>query len=67
LDVDAIFTVRLVEGRDLKPMDITGGSDPYAILKFGNQQHRSNYVKNELNPVWNEVFTYDVESGKERL
>ena len=38
LDVDAILTVRLVEARDLKPMNITGGSDPYGVLKFGNQQ-----------------------------
>ena len=48
-------------------MDITGSSDPYAVLKFGNQQQKSNYVKNDLNPVWNEVFTFDVVTGKEKL
>jgi Ca2+-dependent lipid-binding protein len=35
LDEDAILSVRIVEARDLKPMDITGKSDPYIVLKFG--------------------------------
>lgn len=38
IDVDAILTVRLVEARDVKPMDFNGKSDPYAVFKFGNQQ-----------------------------
>lgn len=48
-------------------MDITGKADPYAVLKFGNQQQKSNYIKQELNPVWNEVFTFDVVTGREVL
>ena len=68
LDEDAILSVRVVEARDLTPMDISGKSDPYVILRFGkHQQQQSNYVKQELNPVWNEVFTFDVETGKELL
>ena len=45
LDEDAILSVRVVEARELTPMDITGKSDPYVILRFGNQQHQSNYVR----------------------
>ena len=37
LDLDALLSVRVVEARDLMPMDITGKSDPYIILKLGNQ------------------------------
>lgn len=37
LDVDALLSIRVVEARDLMPMDITGKSDPYVILKLGNQ------------------------------
>lgn len=48
-------------------MDITGKSDPYCVLRFGDQQQKTNYIKQELNPVWNEVFTFDVTSGKEVL
>ena len=36
IDEDAILNVRLVEARDLTPMDITGKADPYALLRFGS-------------------------------
>ena len=36
IDEDAILSVRVVEARDLTPMDISGRADPYCILKFGN-------------------------------
>lgn len=39
--------------------------DPYCVLKFAEQQQRSNLLRQELNPVWNEVFTFDVETGRE--
>lgn len=35
LDDDAALSIRVVEARDLMPMDYTGKSDPYCILKFG--------------------------------
>jgi hypothetical protein len=38
LDLDAILTVRVVEARDIMPMDINGKSDPYIVLKLGNMQ-----------------------------
>jgi Ca2+-dependent lipid-binding protein len=68
LDLDAILSVRVVEARDLMPMDLTGKSDPYVILKLGNlQTQKSNYINQDLNPVWNEVFSFDVDTGKEVL
>lgn len=36
LDEDAILSVRIIEARDLTPMDITGKADPYCVLRFGN-------------------------------
>lgn len=49
------------------PMDITGKSDPYVVLRFGGQSLKTKYIEQDLNPVWNEVFTFDVDSGKEVL
>lgn len=65
MDEDAVLSVRVVEARDLMPMDMAGKSDPYCVLKFGTQESRTNFIKQDLNPVWNEVFAFDVESGKE--
>lgn len=36
LDEDAILSVRVVEARELTPLDISGKADPYVILRFGN-------------------------------
>lgn len=44
IDEDAVLTVRVVEARDLVPMDYTGKSDPYCVLKFGNEVHKTHYV-----------------------
>lgn len=35
LDDDALLQVRVVEARDVKPMDFTGKSDPYVVLRVG--------------------------------
>ncbi len=53
-------------------MDFNGKSDPFCVLRFGEkgrnmQQQQTNYIKQELNPVWNEVFTFDVVTGNEIL
>ena len=48
-------------------MPIGGKADPYCVLRFGGQQQKTNYQKQNLNPVWNEVFTFEVETGKEVL
>lgn len=34
--VGSILTVHVVEGRDLKPLDIGGTSDPYVVLEIEN-------------------------------
>jgi C2 domain len=44
LDIDAQLSVRVVEARDLMPMDITGKSDPYVVLRFGNQMLKTKYI-----------------------
>ena len=67
IDYDAVVSVRVVEGRDMLPMDMTGYSDPYVQIKCGNQTWKTNYIKQDLNPVWNEVYNFDVETGREEL
>ena len=50
------------------PMDLSGKSDPYCVFQFGEpgknlEKQQSNYIEQDLNPVWNEVFTFDVQTG----
>lgn len=67
LDEDAGLSVRIIEARELKALSLTGAADPYVILKLGGQTQKSNFVRGDLNPVWNEVFTFDIQTGKEVL
>lgn len=57
----------MVEARDLMPMDYNGKSDPYVVLTFGGEKFTTRFVKENLNPVWNEVHNFDVKNGREDL
>uniref|UniRef100_UPI00358F0F6D extended synaptotagmin-2-like n=1 Tax=Myxine glutinosa TaxID=7769 RepID=UPI00358F0F6D len=55
-----VVRIHLLGARDLKSKDnhlvIRGKSDPYAMLRVGNQVYKSKVVKSTLHPQWNEVF-----------
>jgi hypothetical protein len=56
------LTVRIVEARDLKPMNYDGLSDPYAQITLGDKKVLSNYKTGTLNPEWNEEFSMSAKS-----
>lgn len=37
-----------------------GKSDPYAVITYERFRVKSKIIKNTLNPTWNEVFTFDI-------
>lgn len=50
--------------KNLKNMDsgIMGDlSDPFVVVKCGTQQFKTRVIDDDLNPVWNEKFTFDVD------
>ncbi|XP_067838951.1 multiple C2 and transmembrane domain-containing protein 1-like isoform X3 [Heptranchias perlo] len=53
-----IVSVTLIEGRDLKPMDPNGLSDPYVKFKMGCQKYKSKTILKTLNPQWREQFDF---------
>ncbi|KAM3916160.1 extended synaptotagmin-3 [Leptodactylus fuscus] len=59
-----VLKVYLLEAEHLIPKDtylkgiIKGKSDPYAIVRVGNQNFKSRTIKENLNPRWNEMFEF---------
>eukprot|EP00698_Gefionella_okellyi_P020404 TRINITY_DN6396_c0_g1_i1.p1 TRINITY_DN6396_c0_g1~~TRINITY_DN6396_c0_g1_i1.p1 ORF type:complete len:716 (+),score=137.38 TRINITY_DN6396_c0_g1_i1:51-2198(+) len=51
------FSLRVVQGRHIKAMDIGGTSDPYCVLEYGRVQHQTDVVKRTVCPVWHNPGT----------
>ncbi|XXG52103.1 hypothetical protein AAC387_Pa03g0504 [Persea americana] len=61
-----ILEVKLVQAKDLTNKDIIGKSDPFAVLYIRPLRDRmktSKTINNQLNPVWNEHFEFEVEDA----
>ena len=58
-----ILHVDLIKGRNLIKSDLIGKSDPYAVLKYGDQQDKTKVVKNSLNPQWDHGSDFDMDLG----
>ncbi|XP_026805055.1 protein unc-13 homolog 4B isoform X2 [Rhopalosiphum maidis] len=60
-----MLNIEIIEGKDIKPKDANGFSDPFCTLFLSStQQHRYNTsVKSQtLRPVWEEHFSLPVET-----
>ena len=66
---DSILTVNVIEAQNLIPMDWGVSSDPYVILYMKDNEQRitTKIVNNDLNPVWHEVFSFNISTGEEPL
>uniref|UniRef100_UPI00398EF3D1 extended synaptotagmin-2-like isoform X4 n=1 Tax=Pristiophorus japonicus TaxID=55135 RepID=UPI00398EF3D1 len=57
-----LLRIHFIEAQDLEWKDmymkglVKGKSDPYGILRIGNQMFQSKTVKESLSPKWNEVY-----------
>ncbi|XP_073486031.1 extended synaptotagmin-2 isoform X2 [Aquarana catesbeiana] len=57
-----VLRIYFIEAQDLMWKDtymkglIKGKSDPYGIIRIGNQVFQSKVIKENLNPKWNEVY-----------
>jgi Ca2+-dependent lipid-binding protein len=47
--------VKAISAKNVFPQDPDGFSDPYVILELAGskQKVQTNYIENDLNPVWN--------------
>ncbi|XP_019900914.2 extended synaptotagmin-2 isoform X2 [Esox lucius] len=57
-----ILRIHFMEAQDVVAKDtymgglIKGKSDPYGVIRIGNQLFHSKVIKDNLNPKWNEVY-----------
>ncbi|KAF2402012.1 hypothetical protein EJ06DRAFT_555612 [Trichodelitschia bisporula] len=51
-----VFTIKIIEGEDLKPCDINGLSDPYVVLgdEYQKRLAKTRVIYRNLNPRWDE-------------
>jgi hypothetical protein len=61
------LTVRVIEARNLKPMNENNSSDPYAVLSMEGQKEETKFTESTLNPKWDETFKFDVKTAKDPL
>uniref|UniRef100_A0A0K8RXL5 Multiple C2 and transmembrane domain-containing protein 2 n=1 Tax=Crotalus horridus TaxID=35024 RepID=A0A0K8RXL5_CROHD len=59
--------VKLLKAVDLLAADFSGKSDPFCVLELGNSRLQSYTVYKNLNPEWNQVFTFPVKDIHEVL
>ncbi|KAJ6830649.1 C2 and GRAM domain-containing protein [Iris pallida] len=59
--------VHVIKARDLPAVDVNGSSDPYVRLQLGKHRAKTKIVKNSLNPVWDEEFSFGVGDLNEEL
>merc|ERR1712013_350259 len=55
--------LELIKAKDLENADKKGKSDPYAVLKYGNQKMKTNTIRNTQNPQWDFGADFDVPDG----
>jgi hypothetical protein len=61
------LTVRVIAARNLRAMDFNGFSDPYVKLQVGKQRFKTKVVKMNLNPEWDQEFSFAVADVREVL
>lgn len=61
------LSVRVIEARNLRAMDSNGFSDPYVKLQLGKQRFKTKVIKMNLNPTWDQEFSFLVGDIKDVL
>ncbi|KAH7292613.1 hypothetical protein KP509_29G077600 [Ceratopteris richardii] len=62
LKLQGKITVTVIKAQSLKNMEMLGKSDPYVVAYVRVlYKEKTKVVNNNLNPVWNEIFEFDVE------
>ncbi|KAH0785729.1 C2 domain containing protein [Histomonas meleagridis] len=55
-----LLHLKIIEAKDLPPLDANGGCDGYCVLKMGNQKAKTRTIDNSLNPKWRNEFHFRI-------
>ena len=55
-----MVVLEVIRARNLLAKDSNGFSDPYAVIRMGNQKVKTRIIKKNLDPVWDEEFVLSV-------
>lgn len=64
-----VLRIHFIEAQDLQGKDtylkglVKGKSDPYGVIRVGNQIFQSKVIKENLSPRWNEVYEVGASPG----
>ena len=64
-----LLHIDLVKAKDLIKTDMIGKSDPYAVIKYADQEDKTPVAKNTQHPVWNHSsdFAFDPQEHEELM
>jgi Ca2+-dependent lipid-binding protein len=54
---NAEVVVSVLEGIDLKPLNLSGRLDPFVSITLEGKEEVSHYKEDSCNPIWNEDLT----------
>eukprot|EP00878_Enallax_costatus_P017820 GHUV01018726.1.p1 GENE.GHUV01018726.1~~GHUV01018726.1.p1 ORF type:complete len:547 (+),score=166.08 GHUV01018726.1:131-1771(+) len=54
---EGLLRLKVHRAKDLKSVNITGGSDPYVIATLGDSAATTSVLWGDVNPTWNETHT----------
>ena len=57
--------VELIKAKNLIKSDLIGKSDPYAVLKYGDQSDKTKVIKNNLNPQWDHASDFELDKDND--
>jgi stromal membrane-associated protein len=65
--VGSVLTCTVIEARELRSTRLTGSANPYVILSIEGQRSQTDQITGSADPVWNEIMSFDITTGKESL